>query len=367
MYRISQLISTPVVLLALRQDILESRLPHVFFQEQQDSTPMPKLDGGTSFKCCSVDLLTAPHFACRRSPRLLSNGYYTWTEDSFLCDKDGNITLSPPQTSVLYKENLVRIFRKKKRIRRSFSNLFNLGASKSWLHGNIFGDVDSSLSEDTWLEGVRRLDMYHCNEIGGDSDRSLTDAWESEQPNAASSPNHAASLTSRQNSHDGLLQSHVMASEHFPGNILDHAKTSLWREVSFPAILLAVCFIICACARWFLGGIIASVFTCSLMITIAYTVKSLFLGLASHVKSTTYAQFSNLVCRRFYMNAMSQEREITQRCLVCLRTSTCRGVYCHTQLMERPAILMEHLLCARCCICLIYNSLHGPAKDYFIL
>ncbi|XP_027961384.1 transmembrane protein 71 isoform X9 [Eumetopias jubatus] len=277
--------------------------------EQQDSTPMPKLDGGTSFKCCSVDLLTAPHFACRRSPRLLSNGYYTWTEDSFLCDKDGNITLSPPQTSVLYKENLVRIFRKKKRIRRSFSNLFNLGASKSWLHGNIFGDVDSSLSEDTWLEGVRRLDMYHCNEI----------------------------------------------------------ETSLWREVSFPAILLAVCFIICACARWFLGGIIASVFTCSLMITIAYTVKSLFLGLASHVKSTTYAQFSNLVCRRFYMNAMSQEREITQRCLVCLRTSTCRGVYCHTQLMERPAILMEHLLCARCCICLIYNSLHGPAKDYFIL
>lgn len=66
------------------------------------------LDGDTSFKCCSVDLLTASHFACRRSPRLLSNGYYTWTEDSFLYDKDGNITLSPPQTSVLYKENLVR-------------------------------------------------------------------------------------------------------------------------------------------------------------------------------------------------------------------------------------------------------------------
>lgn len=66
------------------------------------------LDGDTSFECCSVDLLTASHFACRRSPRLLSNGYYTWTEDSFLCDKDGNITLSPPQTSVLYKENLVR-------------------------------------------------------------------------------------------------------------------------------------------------------------------------------------------------------------------------------------------------------------------
>ena len=65
------------------------------------------LDGDTSFKCCSIDL-TGSYSACRRSPRLLSNGYYTWTADSFLCDKDGNITLSPPQTSVLYKENLVR-------------------------------------------------------------------------------------------------------------------------------------------------------------------------------------------------------------------------------------------------------------------
>lgn len=66
------------------------------------------LDGDSSFECCPVDLLTGSHVTCRRSPRLLSNGYYIWTEDSFLCGEDGNITLSPPQTSVLYKENLVR-------------------------------------------------------------------------------------------------------------------------------------------------------------------------------------------------------------------------------------------------------------------
>ncbi|PNI33633.1 TMEM71 isoform 3, partial [Pan troglodytes] len=41
----------------------------------------------------------------------------------------------------MYKENLVRIFRKKKRIRHSFSSLFNLSTSKSWLHGSIFGDI----------------------------------------------------------------------------------------------------------------------------------------------------------------------------------------------------------------------------------
>lgn len=66
------------------------------------------LDGDSSFECCSIDPLTGSHFSCRRSPRLLTNGYYVWTEDSFLFDKDGNITLSPSQTSVLYKENLVR-------------------------------------------------------------------------------------------------------------------------------------------------------------------------------------------------------------------------------------------------------------------
>lgn len=64
------------------------------------------LDGGVSSDCCSIDSLTG--LPCRRSPRLLTNGYYLWTEDSFLCDKDGNVTLSPPQTSVTYKENLVR-------------------------------------------------------------------------------------------------------------------------------------------------------------------------------------------------------------------------------------------------------------------
>ncbi|XP_044100862.1 transmembrane protein 71 isoform X3 [Neovison vison] len=235
MYRISQLMSTPVA------SKCSSGSERRYTGELSPTCVFPSfacdfLDGDTSFKCCSVDLLTASHFACRRSPRLLSNGYYTWTEDTFLYDKDGNITLSPPQTSVLYKENLVRIFRKKKRVRRSFSNLFSLSTSKSWLHGNIFGDVDSSLSEDTWLEGVRRLDMEHCNET----------------------------------------------------------EASLWQDVSFPAILLAVFLIICACARWFLKGILVSVYTCSLVVILAYTIKPLFLGLASYIKTTTYAQFAKI-------------------------------------------------------------------------
>ncbi|XP_019678718.3 transmembrane protein 71 isoform X3 [Felis catus] len=231
MYRISQLMSTPVASKCSSGS-----------ERRCTGEPPPRclfltfacdfLDGDSSFEGCSAALLTGSHVTCRRSPRLLSNGYYVWTEDPFLCDKDGNITLSPPQASVLYKENLVRIFRKKKRIRPSFPNLFSLGASKSWQHGNIFGDVDSSLSEDTWLEGVGGLDTHHCNDI----------------------------------------------------------ETSLWRDIFFQAFLLAACLIICACARCFLGGIFASVLTCPLVITTAYTVASLFLNLADYFEATACAQ-----------------------------------------------------------------------------
>ncbi|XP_014418509.1 transmembrane protein 71 isoform X1 [Camelus ferus] len=296
MYRISQLMSTPVA----------TKYSSPWSEKQDAGEPSPTcifpsflsdfLDGDSSFECCSTDPLTGSHFTCRRSPRLLTNGYYIWTEDSFLCEKDGHVTLSPSQTSVLYKENLVRVFRKKKRTRRSFSSLFNLSASESWLHGSIFGDVDSSPSEDIGLEGVRRLDTNHHNAIGGDFDCSLTDDWESEKPNAESVKTSFSGLvtsqTPRENSRNSCLQSQLMASDQ--ENIWDYSKTSLLREVSFQAILLAACLIISACARWFLGGILASVFTCSLVVTIAYVVKSSFLSLANYFKAITCAWFARI-------------------------------------------------------------------------
>ncbi|XP_023583973.1 transmembrane protein 71 isoform X1 [Trichechus manatus latirostris] len=253
------------------------------------------LDGDSSFECCFIDPLTGSHFTCRRSPRLLTNGYYIWTGDSFLCDKDGNVTLSPSQTSVMYKENLVRIFRKKKRIRHSLSSLFSLSASKSWLHGSIFGDVDPSPREDIWLEG---LNAYHCNENGVDVSRSLTDDWTLEEPSTesldASSPSREASPSPREISCDSSSQYQLTASKRFQQKGLDHPKTSLLQEVSFQAILLAACFIFSACARWFPGGMLASVFTCSVMMTLAYVVKSLFLSIASYFKATTCAWFAKI-------------------------------------------------------------------------
>ncbi|XP_037357558.1 transmembrane protein 71 isoform X2 [Talpa occidentalis] len=297
MYRLSQVMSTPVA------SSSRSGSEREYSGELSPTCIFPSfacgyLDNDSSFECCSIDPLTGSYLTCRRSPRLLTNGYYIWTENSFLCDEDGNITLSPSQTSVLYKENLVRIFRKKKRIRRSFSSLFDLSASESWLCGSIFGDADSSLSEDIWLEGVSRLDTHHCNKNGGNFDYSLTDDQELEKLDTAfvkaSSSSHIKSPTSRTDSPKSSLHSQSMASEHFQGNLWDHSKTSLLREISFQVILLVACLIISACARWFLGGILASVFTCSLTITIVYIIKSLFLSLASYFKDTSCARFAKI-------------------------------------------------------------------------
>ncbi|XP_047639180.1 transmembrane protein 71 isoform X2 [Phacochoerus africanus] len=275
MYRISQLMSTPVANSSgsEKEDTGELSPTCLFPSFVCDSQC-----GDSSLECSSIDHLAGSHFTCRRSPRLLTNGYYIWTEDSFLCDKDGNITLSPSQTRVLYKENLV-----------------SLSASESWLHGSIFQNVGSPHSEDIWLEGVRRLDTSLCNENGGDFDSSLTDDWESEKPNAESvttSSSHRTAQTPKENLHHPSPPSQLTASEHFQENVWDRSKASLLPEISFQVILLIACFIISACARWFLGGIIASVFTCSLVITTAYVVKSSFLSLAHYFKATAWTWFA---------------------------------------------------------------------------
>ncbi|XP_004464919.1 transmembrane protein 71 [Dasypus novemcinctus] len=291
MYRISQLMSTPVASSGSERghpgELSPTRIVPSFACEF--------LEGVSSLECGSIDPVTGSFLTCRRSPRLLTNGYYIWTEDSFLCDKDGNISLSPSQTSVMYKENLVRIFRKKKRTRRSFPSLFDLRASESWLPGSIYDDTDSSPYEDIWLERVRRLDSYPCSDNGSDFVcSSLPDDGESEKQNGeyveASFSSHVVAQTQRENSHDSSPQTQLTASEHFQENILDHSRTGLLGEISIQAILLAACLIISACARWCLGRILASVFICSLVVTIAYAVKSLCLSLASYFKTMTSAR-----------------------------------------------------------------------------
>lgn len=116
----------------------------------------------TSYECFSTNPETGLVHVCRRSPRLLANGYYVLTEDSVVTNDQGNLTLMPTQTNISYKENLARIFRRRRKGRRSFATLLN-GVSQSLLTGSIFGrdgtlsstelssclDVSSSTEQDT--------------------------------------------------------------------------------------------------------------------------------------------------------------------------------------------------------------------------
>ncbi|NXY02324.1 TMM71 protein, partial [Pteruthius melanotis] len=112
---------------------------------------------------CSTSPLTGSLPMCRRSPRLLSNGYYVLTEDSFLSDEEGNVTLTPSHTSVTYKENLIRVFRRRKKIRRSLDSLFNLSASNSWLSSTIPSKMEFSHVEDPGPDGFSKLEASHSD------------------------------------------------------------------------------------------------------------------------------------------------------------------------------------------------------------
>ncbi|KAJ7424673.1 protein tilB isoform X3 [Pitangus sulphuratus] len=127
------------------------------------------LDDDPAYEC-STSPLTGSLSPCRRSPRLLSNGYYVLTEGSFLSDEEGNVTLSPSHTRVMYKENLIRVFRRRKKIRRSLDSLFHLSASSSWLSSTIPSNMDSSHVDDPWPDGCSKLEANHSDI--GDSDSS---------------------------------------------------------------------------------------------------------------------------------------------------------------------------------------------------
>ncbi|XP_061587644.1 transmembrane protein 71 [Cololabis saira] len=100
--------------------------------------------------------------SCRRSPRLLTNGYYAVTEDSFSWDGDGNVSLTPCKTSVSYKENLVRVFRRRRRPRGSLARLLSdvTESCQSWLDEKVFrGVFGTGPVQDRGLDLDRSLDL----------------------------------------------------------------------------------------------------------------------------------------------------------------------------------------------------------------
>ncbi|XP_074841709.1 transmembrane protein 71 isoform X1 [Carettochelys insculpta] len=288
MYQISQLMSTPAASSSLfdkepRQSISPGNL--------LPSYTYTFLDSNTSYECCSINPLTGSLFTCRRSPRLLTNGYYILTEDSFLSDEDGNVTLTPSQTSITYKEKLVRIFRRRKKIRRSLTGFFGLGDSDSWLNSTVLSHMDSSHGEETWNDGDSKLGASQRHSNDNSEFFSECKSWMSQRqtPGAdeSSFSKDVVFIQSRKQLSNSSHFSHLMADEYFHEETLDYSKWNAVRNVIYQMIMLSMCLIISVCTRCFLGGRFGTLLVFLLMIILVYAAKSCFIILATSFKTTT--------------------------------------------------------------------------------
>ncbi|KAK0154436.1 Transmembrane protein 71 [Merluccius polli] len=113
------------------------------FLQGRHNLDLSLLSDDCSFSCYSSNPAGGSPCSCRRSRRLLTNGYYVLGEDSVSWDDEGNISLTPSKTNVSYKENLVRVFRRKKRSRRSLASLLSgvTETCQTWLDEKVFGGV----------------------------------------------------------------------------------------------------------------------------------------------------------------------------------------------------------------------------------
>ncbi|XP_009577477.1 PREDICTED: transmembrane protein 71, partial [Fulmarus glacialis] len=248
------------------------------------------LDDDPAYECCSTNPLTSSLSTCRHSPRLLSNGYYVLTEDSFLSDEEGNVTLTPSQTSVTYKENLVRVFRRRKKIRRSLASLFSLSASSSWLSSTVLSNMDSSHVDDPWPDGCNKLEARQSD--SGDSD--FSSEHNSDVPQRQTPAFNGASLTKDEEflqrgkpfcASQSCSPFTINANE----ETLSSAESSTVRNVFSQMVALIMCLIISICTRYFLGGLSATLLLIILVFLLSQdAAMSSFFSLDTSFKTTKF-------------------------------------------------------------------------------
>uniref|UniRef100_A0A1A8PGB4 Transmembrane protein 71 n=1 Tax=Nothobranchius pienaari TaxID=704102 RepID=A0A1A8PGB4_9TELE len=142
---------------AVTSSPIKRRLRNHFCESLDDSLLSPN----SSYVCYS-SLDAGSPCCCRRSPRLLTNGYYTVTDDSFSLDEDGNVSLLDCKSNVSYKENLVRVFRRRRRPRSSLVRLLSdvTETCQSWLDQNV-------------LRGVFGTKQNQNHDLDSDQDRDV--------------------------------------------------------------------------------------------------------------------------------------------------------------------------------------------------
>ncbi|XP_033923240.1 transmembrane protein 71 [Melopsittacus undulatus] len=251
------------------------------------------LDDDPAYEYCSTNTPPGSLSICRRSPRLLSNGYYIWTEDSFLSDEEGNVTLTPSQTSVTYKENLVRVFRRRKKIRRSLASLFSLNASTSWLSSTVPSKVDSSHLDDPWPDKCNDLEASQ-SDVGDSDFSSEYSSYDNHVPQRQTPAPNGSSF-SKDNKLPQPEKPFCVSKSSSPFRI--NANEETWRNaesrtvqsVLSQMVALVTCLIISICTRYFLGGLSATLLLIILVFLLSKDAAvSSFFSLDTSFKTTKF-------------------------------------------------------------------------------
>ncbi|XP_030075181.1 transmembrane protein 71 isoform X2 [Microcaecilia unicolor] len=262
MYQLLQLTSTP---LGRKYSSLLHRETecNTSSSERSFSSDSCGLPGDTTLE----HSCTGSPLAYRRSPRLLSNGYYVLNEDSFLFDDQGNMTLNPCH-SVSYKENLVRIFRKKKKIRRTLANLLSLKPSHPWLQSEVFesAPLPMTQTEDTYVEAD-----YDNDELSHGQKKMTS---KTETPGSKEYPDP---MQTRRKLYCSSPESHIMVQKYSY-----RQKINMLTKLSNQMIMLLVCLFLSVCARCILGGLFISWLAFILVIALTCAIKP---SLSSFFKS----------------------------------------------------------------------------------
>ncbi|KAF4117629.1 transmembrane protein 71 [Onychostoma macrolepis] len=220
----------------------------------------------SSFECFSTNPLTGSVCVCRRSPRLLANGYYVLTEDSFTTDDEGNVTLTLSHTSVSYKENLVRIFRRKRRAKRSLASLLSdvSKSCQSWLEGSVFrrSDPITPLQSSSWDELDNSYETntpisftYDPTDPVSSPDKMPPQTQlEEEEPPCESYSAHEQFSQSV----SGLLDVPPPSMCHL-NSYSSSSKTSETVFLKVLLLILTLCLCIAISSGWLLGGVSAAV------------------------------------------------------------------------------------------------------------
>ncbi|XP_030409711.1 transmembrane protein 71 isoform X5 [Gopherus evgoodei] len=203
----------------------------------------------SSLPTCSSREFATDLFKMYRISQLMSTPAASKCSSVF--DKETRPSLSPEHI-------LPRIFRRRKKIRRSLASLFSLSASDSWLNSTVLSNMDSPHVEEIWNDGDNKLDasQHYGNDDSEFSSECKTWMSQRQTPaaDASSFSKDVVFIQSRKQFGDSSPCSQFMVDGYFYEETLDHSKSNAVRNVIYQMIILSMCLIISVCARCFLGG-----------------------------------------------------------------------------------------------------------------